>query len=188
MSSILSINAFRANGAKSKGPTNPEGKLAAAANSGESTGPITPEGKAIVRRNATRHGLLADSLVLQGEAEERFIGMLSACAMNSSPKTASSPTNSTAWPSRAGAPCASGASKRLTTLRKPPNASPPKAMTARRPSPSSPAPSPRSPTAQRTQTSQPLRNPVQPRIPACIRLPQPKAQQPKHSNFETNRT
>jgi len=33
-----------------------------------------------------------------------------------------------------------------------------------------------------------LRNPVQPRIPACIRLPQPKAQQPKHSNFETNRT
>ncbi|HTA42889.1 MAG TPA: hypothetical protein VK789_10595 [Bryobacteraceae bacterium] len=188
MSSILSINAFRANGAKSKGPTNPEGKLAAAANSGESTGPIALEGKAIVCRNPTRHGLLADSLVLKGEAEERFTGMLSALRDELQPENGVQSHQLDSMAVARWRRICIWSPKRLTTLRKPPNASPPKAMTARRPSPSSPAPSPRSPTAQRTQTSQPLRNPVQPRIPARIRLPQPKAQQPKHSNFETNRT
>ena len=37
-----------------------------------STGPKTPEGKEIASRNAVRHGLLAQALVLEGESREEF--------------------------------------------------------------------------------------------------------------------
>jgi hypothetical protein len=64
--------ASRANGAKSRGPATPEGKLRSLANSAQSTGPRTPEGKQRASRNALRHGLLAGSVVLDGESVEMF--------------------------------------------------------------------------------------------------------------------
>jgi hypothetical protein len=77
MSSILAIEASRANGAKSRGPVTIAGKLAALANSAKSTGPVTPEGRAISSRNAIRHGILAESIVLDSESAERFSEVLS---------------------------------------------------------------------------------------------------------------
>ncbi len=76
VSSKSRIAASRANGAKSRGPVTDEGKRIAALNSTHSTGPVTPEGKYRASQNATRHGLLADSLVLDGESEARFCSLL----------------------------------------------------------------------------------------------------------------
>ena len=41
-------------------------------NAQKSTGPKTPGGKEIASRNAARHGLLAQALVLEGESREEF--------------------------------------------------------------------------------------------------------------------
>ena len=75
--SPLQIAAARANGAKSRGPVTVAGKRASAANSANSTGPVTPEGKARSPLNATRHGLLSDSMVLHGESDARFCALIS---------------------------------------------------------------------------------------------------------------
>ena len=78
MSSTLRIAASRANGAKSRGPITVAGRLASLANSAKSTGPLTPEGRAISSQNATRHGILAESIVLDSESAERFSEVLAA--------------------------------------------------------------------------------------------------------------
>jgi hypothetical protein len=70
------IAAARANGAKSRGPKTQRGKRASAANTAFSKGPVTSVGKARSSQNATRHGLLADSTVFDGESEERFSALL----------------------------------------------------------------------------------------------------------------
>lgn len=75
--SPLQIAASRANGAKSRGPITAEGKRASAGNSAKSTGPVTPEGKARSSRNATRHGLLANAVVLHGQSWDSFRALLS---------------------------------------------------------------------------------------------------------------
>ncbi|HEY3825459.1 MAG TPA: hypothetical protein VGL82_12925 [Bryobacteraceae bacterium] len=77
MSSILRIAASRANGAKSRGPVTVAGRLASLANSAKSTGPVTPEGRAHSSQNAIRHGILAESIVLDSESAERFSEVLS---------------------------------------------------------------------------------------------------------------
>jgi hypothetical protein len=45
---------------------------------GTGSGAGVPEGKSRISQNATRHGLLADSLVLEGESETRFCSLLAA--------------------------------------------------------------------------------------------------------------
>ena len=59
MSSARRIQASRANGAKSKGP-------------------ITEAGKRVVSRNAVRHGLLANSILLEGEDADAFLALAQA--------------------------------------------------------------------------------------------------------------
>jgi hypothetical protein len=76
MSSSLRIDASRANGAKSRGPVSIAGKLASLANSTKSTGPVTPAGQALSSQNAIRHGILAESIVLDSESAEGFSDVL----------------------------------------------------------------------------------------------------------------
>ena len=76
MPSTLRSETARLNGAKSHGPITPEGKAASAANSAHAAGPVTPEGKARVSQNALRHGMLASTIVLAGESEDRFASYL----------------------------------------------------------------------------------------------------------------
>jgi hypothetical protein len=87
MSSILRIEASRANGAKSRGPVTPEGKLASAENSKLSTGPVTPEGKARSSRNAITHGMLAGAIVLTEEETVRFSDELDLLEEELQPRT-----------------------------------------------------------------------------------------------------
>jgi hypothetical protein len=50
-----------------------EGQIEAnRANAQRSTGPRTPEGKAIVARNAVKHGLLGEQIIVEGEDRARF--------------------------------------------------------------------------------------------------------------------
>lgn len=61
--------------------TSPLGTASSRANGARSRDPVTPEGKARASQNAVRDGLLADSMVLEGESEDRFCAMLS-CLRN----------------------------------------------------------------------------------------------------------
>jgi hypothetical protein len=78
MSSTLRIDASRANGAKSHCAITIAGRLASLANSAKSTGPSSPAGLARSSRNAIRHGILADSIVLDSESAEGFSDVLTA--------------------------------------------------------------------------------------------------------------
>ena len=78
MSSSLRIDASRANGAKSRGPTTVAGRLASLANSANSTGAIHSgrPSHALPRAPPIRHGILAESIVLDSESAEGFAEVL----------------------------------------------------------------------------------------------------------------
>jgi hypothetical protein len=62
-------------------------KQAARANGAKSRGPITPEGKLASSRNALTHGMLAGTVVLRGESEERFNLLVAALHDELQPQT-----------------------------------------------------------------------------------------------------
>jgi len=65
-----------------------EKKLAAnRANAAKSTGPKTAEGKRNTSRNATRHGILANTILIDGESRERFAALLNSCVLQFQPET-----------------------------------------------------------------------------------------------------
>ena len=59
----------------------------ARANGALSHGPVTPEGKQASSRNSTRHGLLSQTVVLEGESKERFEELLLALTAELKPRT-----------------------------------------------------------------------------------------------------
>ncbi len=68
MSTERQIQASRANGAKSRGP-------------------VTPEGKLNSSLNAITHGMLADTIVIKGESKDRFSGVLASLLEEFKPQT-----------------------------------------------------------------------------------------------------
>jgi hypothetical protein len=69
MPSDLQIAASPANGAKSRGPKTPEGKLGSS-------------------RNSLRHGVLSKTIVLEDESSETFVELLAAPQDEHQPETA----------------------------------------------------------------------------------------------------
>ncbi len=61
---------------------------ASRANGARSRGPVTPEGKRNSSSNAIKHGLLASTIVLKGEIEERFLEVLDDLIEEMQPETA----------------------------------------------------------------------------------------------------
>ena len=68
MSTPKQIAASRANGAKSRGPATPEGKL-------------------VSSRNSTRHGLFAETVVLEAEKTDRFLVLVESLFEEHNPRT-----------------------------------------------------------------------------------------------------
>jgi hypothetical protein len=56
-------------------------------NAQKSTGPKTPEGRAAVRLNGVTHGLTAETIVLKGESESDFTGLLNSLEAEHDPAT-----------------------------------------------------------------------------------------------------
>jgi len=56
-------------------------------NAQKSTGPRTPEGRAAVRLNGVKHGLTAETIVLKGESESDFTGLLDSLEAEHDPAT-----------------------------------------------------------------------------------------------------
>jgi hypothetical protein len=55
-------------------------------NGARSHGPVTPAGKQKSARNATRHGLLSNTVVLEGESKERFEELLASLTAELQPR------------------------------------------------------------------------------------------------------
>jgi hypothetical protein len=68
MSSLRKIQSARANGARSQGP-------------------VTPEGKQRSSQNGIRHGILANTVVLEGESKERFEELLGSLTAELQPRS-----------------------------------------------------------------------------------------------------
>src|ERR1051326_20231 len=62
--------------------------LASRANGARSKAPITPAGKCNSSRNSIRHGMLAQTVVLERESQDRFHELLSALTLQFHPRTA----------------------------------------------------------------------------------------------------
>ena len=62
---------------------------ASRSNGAKSHGPVTEEGKQISARNSTRHGLLADTVVLLGESKGSFTAMMEELVAEHRPETES---------------------------------------------------------------------------------------------------
>ena len=56
-------------------------------NGARSRGPITPEGKQASARNSLRHGMLSQTIVLEGESKELFEQLLTAITAEIQPRT-----------------------------------------------------------------------------------------------------
>jgi len=54
------------------------------ANAAKSTGPLTIQGKINTSRNAITHGILANSVLIQGESRERFAALVNSLSMANS--------------------------------------------------------------------------------------------------------
>src|SRR5580700_663711 len=61
---------------------------ASRANGARSRGPVTPQGKRNSAHNSTRHGLLAGTVVLEEEAEDRFVALLAEYMDDHQPRNA----------------------------------------------------------------------------------------------------
>jgi hypothetical protein len=57
------------------------------ANGALSRGPVTPAGKDASARNSLRHGMIAKTIVLDGESEERFLALIEALTEEYKPST-----------------------------------------------------------------------------------------------------
>src|SRR5579862_6320671 len=57
------------------------------ANALRSTGPKTPEGKKICAQNSTRHGMVSQTVVLEGESQDRFIDLLTSLTAQLKPRS-----------------------------------------------------------------------------------------------------
>ena len=56
-------------------------------NGARSKGPVTPEGKAIASQNALRHGMLSQTVVLEGESKDLFEQLLTSITAEIQPRT-----------------------------------------------------------------------------------------------------
>ncbi len=57
------------------------------ANALRSTGPKTPEGKKICAQNSLRHGMVSQTVVLEGESQDRFIDLLASLTLQLKPRS-----------------------------------------------------------------------------------------------------
>jgi hypothetical protein len=60
---------------------------ASRANGARSRGPVTPEGKRTSAKNAITHGMLAESIVLECESQDRFLAVLQSLLDEFQPQT-----------------------------------------------------------------------------------------------------
>ena len=56
------------------------------ANALRSTGPKTPEGKKVCAQNSLRHGMVSQTVVLEGESQDRFIDLLASLTLQLKPR------------------------------------------------------------------------------------------------------
>ncbi len=57
------------------------------ANALRSTGPKTPEGKKVCAQNSLRHGMVSQTVVLEGESQDRFIDLLTSLTAQLKPRS-----------------------------------------------------------------------------------------------------